>query len=129
MSFHAHYWFQPKKGRDFLPLQEVLDRIRLAFPQHRLDAEKGRQDTQVRLDFALKWNAPEEILESYRNPGVYCYLYDDTDAQMQLEIMVWPSQPIGVTFATELHESWARHLLERLAQSLEYDFELDPDAS
>lgn len=129
MSFHAHYWVKPQDGRDFLPMKDLLDRIREAFPQCRLDAEKGRKDTQARLEFAEKFGAPEPVLESYRYPGVYCYLHDDVDPEVKVECMVWPMQPIGVTFATEEHERQAMHLLERLALSLDYQFEIDLDAS
>lgn len=129
MCFHSQYWVKPREGRDYLSQKETLDRILAAFPKHRFDPEKGRKDTQTRLDFALKFNAPEEVIESYRHPGVYCYLFDDVDPQIQLECMVWPSQPIGVTFATDLHECWAMPLLERLKVALDYDAELDLDAS
>ena len=110
-------------------MKELLDRIQKAFPQSRIDPEKGRQDTEMRLASLMKLGAPQPVLESYRYPGVYCYLFDDVDAALQIECMVWPLQDIGVTFATEEHECRARHLLERLAQSLDYDVELDQDAA
>ena len=110
-------------------MKDLLERVRVAFPQNRIDPEKGRKDTEMRLAALTKLGAPQPILESYRYPGGYCYFFDDVDPELQIECMVWPLQAIGVTFATEEHEIQAIHLLERLAQLLDYDFELDPDAA
>lgn len=129
MSFHSHYWLQPKAGKDFLPLSDLLARIRAAFPGSRIDSEKGRKDTELRLAALTKFGAPEELLNSYRKPGVYCYLRNAEEPRHEIECMIWPEQPIGVTFATEEHERMTFPLLKRLAEALEYDFALDPDAS
>lgn len=110
-------------------MSETIERIKSAFPQHNIDAEKGRNDTEMRRNALKKLGAPQEILESYKYPGVYCYLYDDENADLWIEFMVWPLQSIGVSFATEEHERCAISLLERLATILGYEFELDPDAS
>lgn len=128
MSFHTHYWVKPKPGADFLRMSDVFQNLQSAFPRHQFDPEKGRVDTENRLAICMKYGAPQEVLESYRYPGVYCHLFDDVDPEIQIEFMVWPLQAIGVTFATADHEAEAIHLLERLALSIGYDFELDPDA-
>ena len=110
-------------------MRDLLGLVRNAFPENRIDPEKGRKDTEMRLAALTRLGAPQKVLESYRYPGVYCFLYDDLDAERQIECMVWPFQAIGVSFATEEHEREAFHLLERLATTLDYDFELDPDAA
>lgn len=129
MSFHSHYWVRPKEGRDFLPLKDLVERIQVAFPQGQIDPEKGRKDTEKRLATLTRLGAPQPLLESYRYPGVYCYLIEDFNPELWIECMVWPLQAIGVTFGTEEHESRAIPLLMRLAQSLDYDVELDSDAA
>ena len=110
-------------------MSETIERIKNAFPRHNIDVEKGRNDTEMRLNALNELGAPQEILESYRYSGVYCYLYDDEDDDVWIEFMVWPLQSIGVSFATEEHERCALSLLERLASILGYEFELDPDAA
>ena len=130
MSFHTHYWLQPVSDPpSYLRMSETIERIKSAFPRCKIDAEKGRNDTEMRLNALKKLGAPQQVLESYRYPGVYCYLYDDDDDGVWIEFMVWPLQAIGITFFTEEHELWAISLLERLASVLGYEFKLDPDAA
>ena len=108
-------------------MKVLIERIQVAFPQGEIDPEKGRIDTERRLAALTRLGAPQPLLESYRYPGVYCYLIEDFNPEPSIECMVWPFQAIGVTFSTEEHETLAMPLLMRLAQSLDYDVELDSD--
>jgi hypothetical protein len=119
----------PRSGSPFLTPEEVVRRLRAAFPSVHVDPERGAAGVDAQLAHMRRIAGPgqpfstAEVEEKQRNRGRAVHVAV-TDAGVTLATVVEVDEGLFFAYESAAEEGSAVRLVERMAEALGYDWEL-----